>query len=68
MIDQPSEQHVYHHTDLKPPTVSVTITRNTKGIGWEVDVQGAESVEQAVAMATTAVKQLRAEFGAEEVA
>lgn len=62
------DQHVYHHSDPKRPTVNVTVTRNTKGLGWEVTVNGAESPEEAVALAEETISALREIYGGEEVA
>lgn len=63
-----TDQHVYHHTDPRPATVNVTVTRNTKGIGWEVTVNGATEPIHAVALAEEAITELRRLYGAEEVA
>lgn len=63
-----ADQHVYHHTDPKPATVNVTVTRNTKGIGWEVSVNGAADPTEAMDLIRTTVDALRLSYGHEEVA
>jgi hypothetical protein len=56
------EQHVYHHYDNDGPRVSVKAEKNSKGFNYEAHVQGAKTVDEAMALLNEAVAKLKAAY------
>ena len=60
--EDPTGQHVYHHSDHEPPTTKVTLTRYQKGdYGWSVECR-AEDPVKACEMVEIADHELRWQF------
>ena len=55
------EQHVYHHND-NVPTVNVKVEKNSRGFNYSATVEGARSVEEAMGLLETAMKQLSEKY------
>ena len=56
-------QHIFHHSDISNPTITLKAVKNTKGYNWEVGVHGAWSVEQAMLLMKDAESQMNATYG-----
>lgn len=56
-------QHVFHHSDISNPTITLKAIKNTKGYNWEVGVHGAWSVDQAMSLMKDAESQMNAIYG-----
>ena len=57
--------HVYHHGHETAVKVNVKIEKNTKGYNWSATVEGASSVDEAMALLKEADGRLRVEYGTE---
>jgi len=59
-----NEQHVYHHSDLDGPRISVKVERNSRGYNWEASVSGARDAAEAISLLREAEEKLRESWGA----
>jgi hypothetical protein len=46
----PEEKHVYNHYDPRSPEIDVEINQTTRGMTYKVEVKGASSPEEALAL------------------
>ena len=51
-------QHVYHHSAVDGARVNVKVEKNTKGFNWEVTVQDARSVDEALVLIADAITKI----------
>jgi hypothetical protein len=59
------ESHVYHHTVNDGPKINVKVEKNSRGYNFEVSVNGATNIDEALALVKEAEAKLKAEFAAE---
>lgn len=68
-LNQPvlgDQVHHFYHADLRNPTVSVKVERNTKGYNFEVSITGANSTNEALELLDTMVAALTERYPLEE--
>lgn len=64
MIEMSSQtQHIFHHNDNSGPKIHVSAEKMSKGYNWKASVEGAASVEEALALVEKAEKGLRTLYG-----
>jgi len=61
-LDLQPQVHHFHHNDLRNPTISVKIERNTKGYNFEVNIAGANSTPEALQLLDTMVMELEQRY------
>jgi len=58
-----TEQHIYNHFLNDHVRVSVRVEKNSRGYTYEVNVTGAEGVQQAIDLLDDAMRELRVRYG-----
>ena len=54
--------HHFYHNDLRNPTISVKIERNSKGYNFEASISGANSTAEALELLDTMVAALEERY------
>ena len=60
------KQTIYHVNVKNPPTINMKVEKNSRGYNFEVSIQGAETIEQALQIIEDAEKQLNEKYGTKE--